>query len=314
MKGKEIGEDIVFTEVKVMPKYDDFGRPIYETAEEYNRAHRMESARIYNDQNDYGQSRRRRATRNQTAAKRHAVRENLKDARSLILGIVVFVMALSIVMFFGISNNMLGVARPEPMREPYEVEVSVEAEYVDEEYLGDTDTPLPEGFESFTFDGIWITLPTTCKEIVTLGYEFKGYDEIDVVPEDFLETIDLIDEEENAVARIMISNDLGGYINLEECTVIGFYIDNPARYREGAEVPDFVFGNDITFESSYEDVEAFLGEPFYHYTDYTEEYCYDSYEWSYYEWTSNGECERHFVMVNFLNGEISDISIEKEVY
>ena len=72
-------------------------------------------------------------------------------------------------------------------------------------------------------------------------------------------------------------------------------------------LPNFVFGDGLTFESSYEELETYFGTPHYHYEDHSEEGSYyDNYEWSYYR-----EDEIHFVSVTFWNGVIADVGIEK---
>lgn len=293
-----------------MQKYDDFGRPIYETAEEYNRAHRRGGSSLtYNspdeNSNQYGTKKYSAST--QSAAQRHATHEGSKKAKTLVIGIVAFVIALNAVIIFSMSN-MVGSAVAEPEWDYANVIVENEDYYG--EYLSDGETPLPDGFEAFFYNGQFFTLPTTYKEIAKLGYDLDGYEQTDMVPSGFWETISLLGEDGYTVAMISATNNTDDDILLEECTVDYFYIDNPAQYDETLDVPDFFFGDGLTLESSYEDAEAYFGTPYYHYEDYSDEdYLYDSYQWEYYD-----EDERHFVMINFVNGEMLDISIEKEVY
>ena len=108
---------------------------------------------------------------------------------------------------------------------------------------------------------------------------------------------------------ISLTNKTGYDISVAECSVEYFYINNLNIYDEEEEVPDFMFGDNLTFESSYEEVEAYLGAPYYHYEADSEKDSYDSYEWTYY---GEGECQR--VIINFYNGEMSDVTIEKDVY
>ena len=125
--------------------------------------------------------------------------------------------------------------------------------------------PLPEGFETFTYNGQTYTLPESYEELVDEGFM----------------------EDEDA-----------------------FYIDNPMLYDEVVTVPDLVFGDGLTFESTYEDLEAYFGTPYYHYEDHSEPgYYYDSYEWCY-----DGDYESHYVSVTFLEGVMSDVVIDKIVY
>lgn len=293
-----------------MQKYDDFGRPIYETAEEYNRAHKTAGSAYTYDrprEDAYQQNAARQVMRHQTAAQRHATREGSKKAKTLVIGVVAFIIAINVVIIFSMSN-MVGSAVAEPER-VYD-NIIVENEDYYGEYVSDAETPLPDGFEAFFYNGQFITLPTTCSEIAKLGYDIVEYEPTDMIPSGFWETITLLDDDGYSVAMISVANDTEDDIPFEECTVNYFYIDNPARYDETLAVPDFVFADGLTLESSYEEVEAYFGEPYYHYEDHSdEEYLYDSYQWEYY-----GLDERHFVMVNFVNGEMLDVSIEKAYY
>lgn len=293
----------------IMQKYDDFGRPIYETAEEYNRAHRTGGMSYTYDspkEDAYEQKVKRQTVRHQTVEQCHATREGSKKAKTLVLGIVAFVIVLNIAIIFSMSN-MVGSAVAEPEIDYDNTWVEDEA-YV--EYPNDVEIPLPEGFEKFSYNGHSFTLPTTYKEIAKLGYDLDGYEPTDMIPSGFWDIVSLLDEDGYMVAMISVTNNTEEDILFEECTVNYFYIDNPTRYDETVDVPDFVFGDGLTLESSYDEVEAYLGIPYFHYEDYSDEdYLYDSFQWEYY-----GEDERQFVMVNFVNDEILDISIEKDVY
>lgn len=273
-----------------MQKYDDFGRPIYETAEEYNRANKTGGGAVI---------------QNQTAAQRHATRQTSKNAKPMVVGLVAFFMAMIFVITISIFN-MAGGIYEEAYREPdYPYG---EEEGIIDEYFSAPDTPLPTGYENIIYNDVWITLPTTCKEMATLGYEIESYELTDIVPPDFWENISLLDENGYMVAMISISNKTGEDISVGECIVEYFYIHNPKSYDKEEESPNFVFGEGYTFESTYEELESYFGTPHYHYGDYysQEEFQYDSYEWTYY-----GEEETQRVIVNFVNGVISDVSIEK---
>ena len=244
---------------------------------------------------------------NQTAAQRYATRETSKKAKPMVVGLVAFFMAMVFVITISIFN-MAGGIYEEAYREPDYPE-GVEEGVIDEN-LSTSDIPLPTGYENIIYNDVWITLPTTCKEMATLGYEIESYELTDIVPPDFWDNIGLLDENGYMVAMISISNKTDDDISVGECIVEYFYIHNEKAYDKGMESPDFVFGEGYTFESTYEELESYLGMPYYHYEDYSdEEFLYDSYEWTY-----NGEKECQRVIVNFVNGVISDISIEKVVY
>jgi len=289
-----------------MQKYDDFGRPIYETAEEYNRAHRMGGMSYSSDgsKGDFYTQEERQTARHQTAAQRHATREGSKKAKTVVLGIIAFAIALNVVIILSVSGNMVGSAVAEP-----EVNYDDTWEGNHGEYLGDVETPLPEGFENFIYNGESYTLPTTYETISQMGFVLEeAYELDDMIPTDFNEMLSLCTEDGYTAAMVIVTNNTEKSIPLAQCTVEYFYIENPATFDVNRSAPDFTFGAGINFESTYEDLEAYLGVPYYHYEDHSEEgYYYDAYEWSYY-----GDDEYHHVNIVFWNGEISDISIQKE--
>ena len=81
----------------------------------------------------------------------------------------------------------------------------------------------------------------------------------------------LYDEDGYMRAMIRIVNNTDADILLKKCIVDYFYMENPAIFDDTVTIPDFVFCNGLTFESTYEDVEAYLGMPYYHYEDHSEE-------------------------------------------
>ena len=286
-----------------MQKYDDFGRPIYETAEEYNRAHRT-GAGVNAHDNMEGESYKQNAP-SQSAARRHATREGSKKAKTLVIGLVSFIIAINIVIIL-FAFNAVGVryeeAIPEPMPEQDE-------DYYTE-FLGDTEHALPTGFETFIYNGDVFTLPVQYSEFAKRGYYIEDYDAKEMVPAGFYEVMFLYEDDGWGVAQISVSNDSNEEKPLEECVVEYIYIYNPVPYDEEAEPTDFVFGEGFSFDSNYEDLESYLGVLYYHYREYSDDdYHYDSYEWAYY-----GDDENHYVMINFVNGAMSDISIEKDVW
>lgn len=286
-----------------MPQYDDFGRPIYETAEEYNRAHREEKAtRTYTsaDGDTYSSS-----------AKKNKKRQSVKKPTFLIFGAAVFFIIPVVAILFTLFN-FVEESFPESFivheEEWSEVEIVGDDDYG--EYLGDAETPLPEGFETFSYNGKSYTLPTTLEEILEMGFTLEeAYEEDYMLPTQYEETLILNDNDGYMYAVVTVSNYGEEEIPVEKAIVDYFYIDNPASYDAEMEIQDFVFGDGLTFESSYEEVEAYFGIPFYHYADHSEEGSYyDNYEWAYY-----GEDETHFVTITFWNGVISDIGIEKRI-
>ncbi len=295
-----------------MPQYDDFGRPIYETAEEYNKANKarqMTYTYTNPDCDVYQNSAVTPKTTSQTAAQRHAMRTGSKNAKKLIVGLAVFLIAVNLGVIFTILSS-IGVFSGGSYEEHVNDWIQFEDEECTEEYLGDDATPLIEGFETFTYNGETITLPTTFEELSDMKFVLDTeYSKFERVPSGYNEFIDLVDADGNTYAMVIVDNYTDDEIPLGKCTVDYFSINNPAVYDDAVDVPEFTFVNGLTFESTYEDLEATFGVPYYHYEDHSEEgYYYDSYEWCYY-----GEYETHYVTITFWNGEISDIAIQKGI-
>ena len=288
-----------------MQKYDDFGRPIYDTAEEYNKAHRTGSSAYVQDNME--SDRYKENARSQTATSRHAMREGSKKAKTVVVGLVAFIISINIVVVL-LAFNMVGGHREQAIPETAPA-VLMEEDYYSE-FLGDTEHPLPTGYETFIYNGDAFTLPVQYSEFADRGYYIEDYDEKEMVPSGFFGVMFLYEDDGWSVAQISVSNNTDKEIPLEECVVEYIYIYNPVPYDEEAEPTDFVFGEGFSFDSSYEELESYLGVPYLHYREYSnDDYQYDSYEWTYY-----GENENQYVIISFMNGEISDISIEKDVW
>lgn len=298
-----------------MAKYDDFGRPIYETAEEYNKAKKSAgSSRTYEspEGDTYQHNTMKETKRYQSAAQRYSERSSSKKAKKMVLGLAVFFIVLNVVVIFTMFNMVGGIYDDYQDYEESWVDFDDDGDDGHGEYLGDDQTPLPEGFETFSYNSQTYTLPTSYQEISQMGFTLEeDYDINDLFPTEYEELIAFVDDEDGYTsAMIRINNYTGDDIPLGECMVDYFYIENPAAFDKAEPVPDFVFGDGLTFESSYEELEAYFGVPYYHYEDHSEEgYYYDSYEWAYY-----GEEEIHFVSITFWNGVIDNVGIEKRAY
>ena len=283
-------------------KYDDFGRPIYETAEEYNRAHREQKAThsYTNTDGDVYQS--------STASQRHTMRAKSKQVKPIVVGLIVFTIAINlgiIATLFNITGSFSSGVFEEGFEEMIPITPDEEGEY-----LGDTTTPLPEGFDTVIYKGQVITLPTTYEEISKLNFDIDTeYSRNEEVPWGYSELADLVDADGNVFGYVSVDNYTEEELPLRKCTVDYISIQNPAAYDDTEDVPEFEFGNGLTFESSYEEIEAYFGIPYYHYEDDSDVGCiYDSYEWQYY-----GDEETHYVNISFWNGVISDISIQRNI-
>ncbi len=294
-----------------MPKYDEFGRPIYETAEEYNRAHRTGSnSRTYDSPEGKAYTRKpMKKTYDHRMAGQFANRTRKKKSKVMIIGIGIYFIAMIVFLSFNMVRNSYGNRYEDVPEDVDDIVINVGDEQG--EFLGDDTIPLPEGFETFSYNGQMYSLPATMEEISEMGFTLEeAYEGDYMLPTDSEETLILNDEDGFFAAMIRVSNYTGEEISIGKSQVDYFYIENPAaHYAEEADVPDFVFGEGLTFESSYEEVEAYFGIPYYHYEDHSEEDSfYDGYEWAYY-----GEDENHFVSITFWNGVIADVGIEKRI-
>ena len=296
-----------------MAKYDQFGRPIYETAEEYRKAHEKErNSRTYDSPE--GSAYKHNPTKNtystQSSTGRSTVRTGVNKSNSVAVKLLIVMVCFTvgvIVAFSTVRSSYDDIY--EHIEEDW---IDIEQEVDDEEmqYIGDDSTPLPDGFETFYYDGQPYTLPNTMDIIYEMGLVLdEEYPDDYMLPTDYEESIFLNDETGAMAAIVRVSNYSGVDMRLDECPLTYFYIVNPVAMDGAATLPDFEFADGLTFESSYEDFESYFGEPYYHHENSPDEsYSYDGYEWMYY-----GEDEVHSVNVTFYNGVISDISIEKRV-
>lgn len=297
-----------------MAKLDANGRPIYETAEEYNKAHGTGTSRRTYDSpegDNYKHNSYKQTQSYQKAVERQ--KSPASKTKKLLLILVVVIIVTQILAIFTILRATTGVF------DSYE-----ENWYEDDwgdfedgedngygEYVGDDSTPLVEGFQTFSYNGETYTLPTTFQEITKMGFTLEEeYDDNYELRAGYEELLILNGADGYMDAMIRVNNKTDEDILLEECIVDYFYIENEAAYYNEEPIPDFVFGNGLTFESSYEDVEAYFGTPYYHYSDHDgDDSYYDSYEWAYY-----GTDEVQYVNITFWNGVITDVGIEKREY
>ena len=290
-------------------KYDDFGRPIYETAEEYNRAHRKNgSATIYQSAHGdtYQQSETVSSAPKKSAAQRHATREGSKKAMSKIVGVVISILALNIGAIFSLVGNIF-----DDISVGYEEEVWPDNGIIDSgEIWGDSETPLPEGYETFTYNGVVCTLPMSFKEILATGLTLEGYEESVLFPSGYEDFVLMDDGENMSIVELTVDNYSDEDILMSKTRVISFYVENPTIYDEEATLPHFTFLGGLTLESSYDEVIEVLGDASYNYYEtYDTGELLDRYEWYYYD--GNGT---QSISVQFLDGVIESVSIGKTYY
>ncbi len=294
-----------------MAKLDDFGRPIYETAEEYNKAHKggvcprpYDSPEGENYQHNTGNG----TSRYKSVAQRHATVQGSKNAKKIVLMIVVFIIAVNVGIIFTMFQMVRGSFG--------DIEIGFEEDLVGTEeqegygeYLGNADMPLPEGFDKFKYNGYPCTLPAKFEDIWQMKLSVPDYDVMnEVFYGGYEEMLDIYDDYTGTyLGMIRVMNPESESLTMMDCMVDYFYIYNPALDDETMDTPNFKFGDGLSFESSYPEVEAYFGVPYYCYSEESEYgNLYESYDWAYY-----GEDEIHYVTITFWNGEMSSVSIEK---
>lgn len=289
-----------------MAKLDDFGRPIYETAEEYNQAHRGGVCpRTYDS--SYGDTHEHKTVnihqQNQSAAQRHATVQGSKNAKKAILIVTGFIILFNIGIIFSIFHS-LGVI--EDSYADYEESWPDRGVVDSGEIYGDSDTPLPEGFETFTYNGMICTLPMSFEEILDTGLTLEGYDESVLFPRNCEEYVTLDDGETIGIVQLYVDNYTDEDIPMGKARVVSVLVENPNAYDKTVPVPAFEFGRGLTLESTIDELELYFGEPSYHYYEiYESDECLDQYEWYYYD--GNGT---QYVRVQFLDGVIENVQIE----
>ena len=286
-----------------MAKLDDFGRPIYETAEEYNQAHRGGVCPRPYDSPDGANYQKK-----QTVAQRHATVQGSKSAMKKVLAILGVILSINVGAIFSLVGNLA---------DDIEVGHVEEEVQVYDEYLNQGDTPLTEGYEQFFYNGEYYSIPTNYWKISQMGFETVVYDADELIPAGYEEIIALFDEYGYMSIEVRIKNNTEEDISLNECMVDYIYITNPIYSEEIEVLPDFSFGDGLTFESSYEEVEAYMGEPYWHYGETSEECDYHMYQWVYWPEDANELEEQEdieFVEIVFFDGVIESRRREKKAY
>ena len=286
-----------------MAKLDEFGRPIYETAEEYNKAHRGGVCPRPYDTSEGS------TYKKATAAQRYATVKQSKNLKSVVIGLGIGVVLINALIIFSMFNMSMDSEFGESV---YETElVGTEVLFEDgfyDEYLGTGEEPLPEGFDTFFLNVRLCSLPTTLNKIIDLGFHMEEFNaENEMVPSGWEEIVELYDDETGAVqVTVRVSNQTDYDIPMYSCTVDYFSITNIAAYNSWYDIPYFKFGDTLNFESTYDELEVYFGIPYYHSEYYSEGYEYDHYEWAYY-----GAEDIQVVAVTFVDDLMLEVSIEK---
>lgn len=178
-----------------------------------------------------------------------------------------------------------------------------------EEYVGTNEEPLVEGFEIFTLNGIQYSVPMSYDEFVQMGYGIEGLDGNYIFEGETFEYYNIVDGNGAYVGRIRISNDTQEELAPEECTIDYIELYNDAAYDSDIANIDIIFGNGFDMNTSYEELKAWLGEPYYVYEENSDGSFYANYSWEY-----AGEDKYQYVDVYYLDGVISSITFEQFDY
>lgn len=209
---------------------------------------------------------------------------------------LLFMIIIALVNIYSPENNVKDSTMDQDELEEYE------------EYFSEPTTPLREGFDIFSYKGKVYSLPSSYTEIIKIGdisdEEFK---EMDLFPIEYEGVFELREKDGTENFIITISNHYDEEVPLSKCSVDSFYIINPAYYNKEKKTPDLEFCDGLTFDSTFEDLEKYLGAPNYHsHRTSTSSYYWDTYVWEY-----QGIDEYHCVHVSFGKGRIYEICIEK---
>lgn len=175
-----------------------------------------------------------------------------------------------------------------------------------EEYVGTNEAPLVEGFESFTLNGVTYQIPMTYDEFLQMGYEIEDLDKNAVFEAQTFEYYDIYDANDYWVGAIRISNDMQEDMTVQECVIDYIQFYNDAAYDSSIETIDLTFGNGLNMNSTYEELKAWLGEPYYIYEEVVDDSSYTNYMWEY-----NGDDQYQCIDIYYLDGEISEVVIEQ---
>ena len=190
----------------------------------------------------------------------------------------------------------------EDFMENYDMEGDI---YKSEGYgktLGKGDEPLREGYNTFTLNGSAYSIPMTFEQFSQMGYALEeGYENYILEPNTY-ESMRIHSEDGYVTGMIRVSNNTGVLLPLEECIVDYIQLENVSDEKDKNTLFDLTFANGLTVNSSYEEIEAYMGKPTYMYIE--EGAGYANYTWNYY-----GE-EYQTLDIHFKNGVIYKIGIE----
>lgn len=222
--------------------------------------------------------------------------------------------------FAGISlliNVAVFALLPNVMKETYnyfeEYEEEMMNDFFDEEgdglyeeYCGTDENPLADNCSQFTLNGVAYELPMTYSEFLQMGYILEELEEGYIFEEETFSYFSIADAEGNYVGSVRISNDTEDDLTVEDCVIDYIDLYNDAVYDSDIAPLPFTFGNGLDINASYEELKAWLGEPYYMSEETIDDTVYRNYMWVY-----NGDDKYQCVDIYFEDGVISSLSIEE---
>lgn len=181
-----------------------------------------------------------------------------------------------------------------------------------ESYPGVNNVRLDDSFDDFVLNGTAYSIPMSYETFVGMGYTLEGFDSV---------TVDVFEAGEYENYNFSISDEYAGVVRISnngdtsaditDCEVDFFCIYNVDTYdgagSTGLSNMDMTILGDVSLASTYEELTAVLGTPYYIYADATGEYV--TYRWEY-----NGQSEYQSLDVSFYDGVIYDVSIDHYEY
>lgn len=234
---------------------------------------------------------------------------------SVLLGIGGVVLALVLivgVIFFSVVNQDFKDTTGTNMWELFDEEIwddfedvlGINPDYeepeVSYERFADRETPLPDCFKDFSIAGHKCSMPLSYRALQEANLSLDDFSESMEIRQGDLEVFSLY-WDEWCFGNVCFTNYWETTMDIANSRIssITFYNEPDAPAK-------LVFFGDITWESSYEEIEKLLGKPQY---IYTEEYetlgTYKHYTWSFSE-----EGNSQGVVASFVNGELYEITIE----
>ncbi len=184
---------------------------------------------------------------------------------------------------------------------------------ITEEYPGTNLTPLVEGFNQFTYNGMAYEVPMSYNTFLGMGYTLEAFDETIVFEAGDYEAYEfIISDDYTGVVRI--SNNSNQQLLITECEIdyICFYSQDAydGVNSSGIKYMELYIVGELSIASEYEEFEKVLGTPYYVYTETDEKYG----DFVTYQWLYEGTTEIQRLEISFFDGAVCDFAIDHYEY